>query len=173
MLKQSGFNMIELVIAMAVVAIAATIAIPAFGNMIGNAQTRTIAESFSRGLQIARLEAVKRNKPVKFSIDEANNHAWQVGCVTATAKCPAVITSSDKKEQSNANINIALTGASEATFTSLGTLSATAGQLSRINVTNTSVDSAYAKKLSVLLGVGGDARMCDQDVTDPNDPRKC
>ncbi len=61
---QRGFTIIELMIGIALLAVMATVAIPAFVGLVQNNQTITTANSFLDALSIARSEAVKRNQRV-------------------------------------------------------------------------------------------------------------
>ena len=64
---QRGFGLIEGLVTISVLAILAAVAIPSFQQMIVNGRTRTIAESFRAGADLARTEAMRRNMPVSFA----------------------------------------------------------------------------------------------------------
>jgi type IV fimbrial biogenesis protein FimT len=73
----SGFSLIELAIVLALIAILASLAMPAFSTFIANSRIRTAAEGMLNGLQIARAEAVRRNTFVDLQIG-ADNVSWTV-----------------------------------------------------------------------------------------------
>ena len=64
--RQEGFSIIELSVALTVVAVLLTLGVPSLSGYIQNARLGSAAKSFYTGLQIARAEAVKRNAEVEF-----------------------------------------------------------------------------------------------------------
>lgn len=173
--KQQGFTLIELMIALAVLAIILSVALPNLRIMIANTQIRSVAESVRNGLQLARTEAVKRNESVRFTLNA--DKSWQLGCVTIVAdvdgdgqaECPAVIMAKGVKEGGGGSVTVV--GAGQVTFTSLGTSAAIAGQLSQVNFTSTTTTGT--KPLRITLGTGGNARMCDPSIVTASDARAC
>lgn len=71
-LRGRGFTLIELVIAISIIAILALLGLPAFGVFLDNQKIRAAVESTFGGLQLARVEAVKRNTPVEFVMFDDN-----------------------------------------------------------------------------------------------------
>jgi type IV fimbrial biogenesis protein FimT len=81
--RQHGVTLIELAVVLAIVAILLSQAAPAFSAWIQNAQIRTAAESIQNGLQLARAEAIRRNRSVMFWLTSTANPPqadWLVGC---------------------------------------------------------------------------------------------
>jgi type IV fimbrial biogenesis protein FimT len=62
--KQSGFSLLELMVALAIVAILAAIAFPSFTTMISDNRMLTSAQDITNSLQFARSEAIKRGTAV-------------------------------------------------------------------------------------------------------------
>ncbi len=58
--RTKGFTLIELLVTLAVMAILATLAVPAFNRSIQNAKADTEISDLQRGLNYARLEAIDR-----------------------------------------------------------------------------------------------------------------
>lgn len=56
-----GFTLIELITAMSVIAILATVAIPAYSNMLASQRLASQSNTFLSALHFARSEAIKRN----------------------------------------------------------------------------------------------------------------
>lgn len=174
-----GFSMVELAVVMSVIAIVSTVAFPSFMGMIGNAQIRTVGESFRNGLQLARAEAVKRNQQIRFKINADNS--WEVGCVTVVGDtdgdgvedCPAIITKKAGKEGSSTKIEVTKIGSDNVVFNSFGTQAGIAGQLSQLDINNTSLSVSQVRKVTVTIPFGGSIRMCEPAITEPTDPRKC
>ncbi|MBU0752074.1 MAG: GspH/FimT family pseudopilin [Gammaproteobacteria bacterium] len=67
---RAGFSLIELLIAMAIMAALLSMGIPAFSGMLNNSKLRASAESFLAGVQLARTEAVRRNANVDFVLTD-------------------------------------------------------------------------------------------------------
>ncbi len=63
-----GFTLIEVMIAMAVMAIALALGLPNVSVWIQNTQLKTAAEGVVSGLQLARAEALRRNARVRFQL---------------------------------------------------------------------------------------------------------
>jgi len=82
---ENGFSLIELCVVLAIVAILYSQAAPAFSAWVQNAQIRTATESIQSGLQLARSEAIRRNRSVIFWLTSTANPAtadWLVGCAS-------------------------------------------------------------------------------------------
>lgn len=179
--RESGFTLIELMVTITILAIVLSAAFPSYRTFVANAQIRSTAESIRNGLQLARAEAIKRNAKIKFTIaNAANDSSWSVGCVTVVADldgdgvadCPAVIQSKTAREGSASTINLTKVGSNTLTFINLGTTDSTAGQLSRVNIDNTSIPASVSADLSVSIQTGGNARVCDPNAA-TTDPKYC
>lgn len=168
--SQAGFTLIELMVAISVLAILLSAAVPSFRQFVANTQIRSTAQSILNGLQTARAEAVKRNATVAFTLNISDT-SWAVGCPTATANCPTNIQSKPAKEGSSSSVTLAKTGTNTISFSNLGNATTTAGQLSRVDIDYTPA-SVY-KKLSITIGAGGNARLCDPSISVTSDPRFC
>ena len=62
--RVTGLTLIELIIALAIVAILAARALPAFADFYERAETRVVTNRLIRFLHYARINAIKHNKPV-------------------------------------------------------------------------------------------------------------
>jgi type IV fimbrial biogenesis protein FimT len=65
---QRGFSVIELMIGVALLAFLLFLGVPAFSNFLMNTKVKNAAENIQTGLQLARVEAVRRNTNVRFSL---------------------------------------------------------------------------------------------------------
>lgn len=171
MMQVRGFTLIELVVTIVVLMAVSMLAIPAFQSSIGNSQIRTVAESIKNGLQQARVEAIKRNSKIKFTLQ--TNSAWQFGCEVVTPNCPADISKKNATEGSSADIAVTADKYT-AVFTSFGTRDPSLLEgLSRVDITHSQIASGERRALRVLLAAGGYTRICDPAVAIVGDARTC
>jgi len=193
--RQRGVSIIELMVGVTITSLLLAMGIPAFTAWIQNSQNRAAAESILNGLQVARVEAVKRNTPVRFDLTDGSGLVvWNVGCVNVTATCPASIVSrSSENATANARVGISTTtipspvptghfgtaiaaGAgleAGVTFNGLGRIPGEnlGFDVTRIDVTNAS--AAAARRYVIFITTGGQIRMCDPALNFSNNPQGC
>jgi type IV fimbrial biogenesis protein FimT len=76
---EGGFTLIELMITVAVVAVFAGLAGPAFREMIASQRTRSATSALTESLWLARSEAVKRNADdVTFTVNNGTGSSWTI-----------------------------------------------------------------------------------------------
>jgi type IV fimbrial biogenesis protein FimT len=193
MRSQSGFNMIELMVGMAIVAIVLFVGVPSMGTWLQTSQIRNAAESIQGGLQLARAEAVGRNTNVQFSLTSvaAGGTAsdWRVDCVAAPPACPAVTLIQQRfatEGSPNAQVTLDPTSSPLAvpgtvTFNSLGRMVIPAAPPTseyRFIVTNPTGGTCAAvggnmRCLGIGVSSGGLVRMCDPAFPPGTNPRAC
>ncbi|MFH2135737.1 MAG: GspH/FimT family pseudopilin [Pseudomonadota bacterium] len=81
--SQLGMTLVEIMVAIAVVALLFAAAAPNFSSWMQNTRIRNVAESIQSGLHIAKSEAVHRNATTKFISCDASS--WAVLASSATA----------------------------------------------------------------------------------------
>ncbi len=179
--RQCGFNLVEMVVAIAILAILAAVAVPSFTQMIQNSRIRTAAESIQNGLQVARAEAVKRNSRVKFQLNA--DSGWIV-CVVASAGDNCVndpenedyIQGRSTAEGSTADVTATVIPAGNTTvvFTGLGLVDLNVPRFERVDVdmSPSVMSPADSRDLRILFGAGGSIRMCNPNLGG-EDPRAC
>ena len=165
--KSAGFTLLELMIAVVVVGILATIALPSFREFIERSNVRSSAESVLNALQLARAEAVRRNEQITFTLGSGTGAtSWQVADSAGT-----VIQQSRSSGEGSAVVTATLTPAAATTlvFNGFGRVVG-AGGLSTI------VFGSAGTSLTVQVEIqapGGLIRMCNPGVTAAGDPRRC
>lgn len=159
-------------IAVLVVGILATIALPSFREFIERSNVRSSAESVLNALQLARAEAVRRNERITFTLGSGTGAtSWQVADSAGT-----VIQQSRSSGEGSARVTAALTPASATTlvFNGFGRVVGTTG-LTKIVFSSASTSLTVQIEIPQIDGkpAGGQIRMCDPGVTTAGDPRRC
>ncbi|PJB43321.1 MAG: pilus assembly protein FimT, partial [Comamonadaceae bacterium CG_4_9_14_3_um_filter_60_33] len=185
---QKGVTLIETMIGIVLLGMLVTMAAPSYSTLIRNNQIRTTAEAILNGLQLARMEAVKRNTLVRFQLVSdltnscalsASGNSWVVSRDVATGKCasapsdttaPGVIQAWSASQGSAAtSVSASLTGGTDASvvFDGYGTVSAVTlgSSISQVNVSITGASAGQFRDLRILVSPGGRVFMCDPAVT--------
>lgn len=171
--KNQGFSLLELMIGLAIIAILLMAGLPSYGTWMQNLQIRNAAEAVHDGLQFARSEAVRANTSIALTLGTAT--AWTVSVVSS-----GEILQSRSEKDGSANVTVAATpgGATTVTFNGFGRVvanndgSASLTQLD-YDVPTTVLPAAESRNLRVTIGSGGTMRLCDPNISDTADPRKC
>jgi type IV fimbrial biogenesis protein FimT len=171
--KQSGFSLVELMVAIAVMSILLAIALPSFRSMIQNSKVRNAAESVANGLQKARAEAVARNTNVTFVLgaDAAGTYtSWTVNVVSTAT----VIESRNGNEGSDSvTRSVSPANATTVTFNSFGGVIANADASAQLAAVKLSAVNG-SKDLGITIGAGGNTKMCDTTLSlSDSNPRAC
>jgi type IV fimbrial biogenesis protein FimT len=184
---QRGVSLIEIAVVLTVLAILVSQAVPSFAAWIRNTQIRSATESLQNGLQLARAEAIRRNRSVQFTLDNVPASSWTIGCATpidnGTANvedagdCPAVIQQRVSAGEGTDGAQLAAmpTAARTVTFDSIGRVVTNVGgtpTLTQVDATDPALASDRARPLRLTVGAGGDVRMCDPALPS-SDPRRC
>ena len=194
-----GFTLIELAVTFMVLGLLIVAAGPSIGTWIGNTQVRGTATSIQNGLNRARAEAVRLNRPVRFSLVALADSAvldnscalsavgtsWVVSVNDPTSLCAAAVSDTvaplivDKAAGGVGGKNVVVsalqadgaTAANTVTFNPFGRV-IDAAPIERIDVDNQISGGDY-RALRIVIGSGGTVRMCDVKVVSATDPRKC
>ena len=173
---QRGAGLIEGLVTISVLAILAAVAIPSFQQMIVNGRTRTIAESFRAGADLARTEAMRRNMPVSFAAVSSDT-----GCSASTTGKSWVVFLGSTCDNNATVVQRFVAGGSEAGVTVSATRSTltfngigmtTGGNTATVTFSNNLPDS-QRRRLQLNVSAGGQTRLCDPGVTTSGDPRAC
>jgi type IV fimbrial biogenesis protein FimT len=163
MLTRRGFTLLELMAAIAVLAVAISLAAPSAVQMIAKRKVQEAAQSILDGLTQARTEALRRNAPVRFTL-RSDGIGWTVTHVSSGD------TLRSHSSGDWANLQLTSAGAvNSVTFMPTGLLEGGV-QLSQLDVS--SATSTAAQRRINVFG-GGLIRMCDPTVATSDDPRRC
>lgn len=80
--RENGFTLIELIVALAVLAVLTALAVPSFRETMQNNRLVTRSNDIVTALNLARSEAIKRGEVVNVSANGAN---WNSGILVRTA----------------------------------------------------------------------------------------
>ena len=169
----AGMSLIELLIGLVIIGVLLALGVPSFTAWLQNAQVRNAAESILNGLQLARANAVQRNKSVTFTMNGPDS-SWSVTINSPSALEPATVQSRSAAE-GTPNTVIATTSPT-ITFDGLGKTNLLAA--ATIQVTNPTggacgTGSGNMRCLNLTVAVGGQIKMCDPQVSAAGDSRKC
>lgn len=196
---QRGFNLIEAIVVMALLAFLAATAGPSMVDWIKSVRVRNLAETTLAGLQKARGEALKRNKPVTFwlvtpttttspdstcALSSASG-AWVVSLDDPTSHCdtapsptaaPRIVEvygpgSAGGSVTVSALASDTTTAATSVSFDGYGQVVRTGTPIALINFQHATAGAA-ARLLRVEISTNGSIRMCDRAAVAP-DPRTC
>lgn len=195
---QRGFTLIEMMIALAIVAMVLFVGVPAFTIFLQNQQIKNAAQTVMIGLSSARAESIRRNAAVRFQFVSnltagctlaTNSLAWVVSLADPSSACDATPGDTaapqivEKRSATEGTRNVTVVAdATTATFSGLGRL--TGAGITQIDFSNSTgtcehVDlvNGTMRCLRVMISAGGEARMCDPKVAVPVppaiDPRAC
>ena len=189
---QRGFSMIEVVITIAIMGILMATAMPSVGNWLRNSRVRNTAESIQNGLQRARMEAIRLNRPVSFSLVSdltnsctlaSSSGSWVVSQSAPTSHCgdapsttiaPMLVASGLMADGGGGTTvdarNAAATAATSVTFNGFGQV-ATTSSTTAIRTIDVTATGAMPRRVEISLG--GIGRLCDPGVTTTGDTRAC
>lgn len=195
----NGFTLVEMMIAVAILAILLGLAAPGFQTLIQNTSIRATAESIQAGLQLARAEALRRNARVSFwlvtgidaaCVRSAAGTSWVVSVDDPAGACqagasvivaPRIVQTRLGSDGSSGVSLAATTGAAAPvassciTFNGLGTVESVcpggSAPIGRISIVSASSPDT-TRDLQIRVAAGGSIRMCDPEVSS-TDPSYC
>ena len=185
---QRGFNLIEIMIAIAVLGIFMAIGLPAIGDWVQNRQVPLLAESIASGIRQAQSEAVQRNAQVDLVLTTSDvtnptnpsTATLAAGGLTKTDITPNWMIrvagdttaagflqgkmgrdgSENARFAGPAGVRFSPLGRVAASIASNGTTTVPAGNLV-FQIVNPSVQCGLATQRCVYVSTGGAVRVCD------------
>lgn len=194
-----GFSIVEMMIAIVIAALLLFIGLPNMALWLNNTRVRTAGETLLTGLNLARVEAVRRNATVRFQLVNdltsacalsTSGTSWVVSLADPAGACnadpsdvnaPQIIQKKSGAEGTSAVV-LTASGAATVHFNGLGRVTSPGGvaNMTNIEITNPAgvcqhVDAVNGtiRCLRIRISTGGEVKMCDPAVTDATDPRIC
>jgi type IV fimbrial biogenesis protein FimT len=180
MARLSGFTLIEMMVTITLMSVLTMLAMPSFTTWIANNKVRTVSDSLQNGLRFAQSEALRRSRPIVFSLTNstapqtsltaaANGSNWSINVSKSNLDANNVFVQAGVLPDVAASVQIA--GPAAVCFNSMGRLVANtdtgvsgascntsaASTVFTYDITLTGAD----RPLRVLVGLGGQVRMCD------------
>jgi type IV fimbrial biogenesis protein FimT len=200
-MRQRGFSIIEIAVTLVVLGMVLASAVPSMSAWVRNARLRNQSESVLSGLQMARNEALRRNRPVSFylvnqpsgsalsnqCVVSATGGSWVVSVRSPDGACAATPTLSSTNAENPLIVTSRLgtDGAQGVSVSAVDTDLSTAASsitfdalgrrsagIARITINYASAQS-NDRPMRVDIGPSGNVRACDPTITSTDDPRRC
>jgi type IV fimbrial biogenesis protein FimT len=176
--RAAGFTLIEMMVTITLMSILMMLAMPSFTTWVANNKVRTVSDSLQNGLRFAQSEALRRSRPMVFSL--TNSAAPQSGLTAVNNGSNwSIHVSKSSLEVSSAFVQagvlpdvasgVSITGFAAICFNAMGRLAANTD--TGVNGASCNTDSSVFvykidavganRPLQVLVGLGGRVRMCD------------
>lgn len=179
---QAGFTLVELMIAITVLSVLISLAIPNYKTWIANSRVRTTAEAMQNGLMLAKAQALSRNakvqlvltstSPVIANVDSVTattaGSGWMARVYQATTYTAADFIQGRSVAEGGLNTTVAA-GQATFVFTGVGGLSPVPVADIAINVSGAGSD----RPLRIVVSKGGAIRMCDPSAALTTSPMRC
>ncbi|MGY3893121.1 GspH/FimT family pseudopilin [Aeromonas enterica] len=87
--RSAGFTLIELMVALALVALLLTVAIPSYQSLRQDQMVKAATQAVYTDVMLLKSEALKRNKPITFKIFNAGHANWcyRIAIDTSCSSC--------------------------------------------------------------------------------------
>jgi len=192
--KAAGFTLIEVMVTISILGLLLLAVAPNVAATVQDTRARGVAETLLQGLSKARIEAIKHNRKVTFSlVDQVGDGcalsptsgAWVVSMDNPQGRCgqsastetaPRIIQTFGLKELSRGVViqgmaSGAAPATAGATFNAFGQLELAPGMLMRIDVRHAGPSS---RLFSIEVSPAGGIRLCDRALEiGGGDPRAC
>jgi type IV fimbrial biogenesis protein FimT len=197
-----GFTLVELMITLVILGILMSIGTQFYREWSIRTNIRVTTESLVSGIVSARNFALQRNERTLFSMTsnvaancalDNTSGSWVISLDAPEGQCNATPSDiaaprilqlrSGRESRGDVVINArnaANAAANQITFTGLGRVQAMGtNPIATINVSYAAnagtcqADGGNIRCLRILIGPGGEARVCDPAVAAANDPRAC
>ncbi|MBY0266064.1 MAG: GspH/FimT family pseudopilin [Burkholderiales bacterium] len=198
---QRGVSIVEIVIALGIMALLLALGVPQYATFLNNARIRATTDNLTAGLNLARSEAVKRNARVEFVMTDEEPIASLVNTLPASTSgmnwvvrewVPASGTFTfiegksglESSGRDEATPIVIASSSADATYAGIvsfnGFGAASVTRPLQFQISNPSGGACAAaptpgpmRCLNIIVSPGGQVRQCDPRVTAAGDTRAC
>lgn len=154
-MRQHGLTLIELMMALAMLAIVGSLALPSFGSLLGRTRLKSTAETLASDIAEARREAVTKGFALHIEFERRHDWCWGVATISGCA-CGSAQPCQLKTEHAADHAGIELVDAHNAHLDPNGVA---------LSGGDAEFQAAHGERLRVALGALGHTRICA-----PRDP---
>lgn len=175
----SGFTLIELMVTIVLLSVLAMLAMPSFTTWINNNKVRTVSDSLQNGLRFAQAEALRRSRPMVFSLTDspapqtsltavANGSGWSINVSKSSLDAKSAFVQAGVLSDVASGVQIS--GPAAVCFNAMGRVvanpdtdvnGANCGTPGPLQTYDVSLSPGADRPLRVLVALGGQVRMCD------------
>jgi type IV fimbrial biogenesis protein FimT len=176
--RAAGFTLIEMMVTITLMSILTMLAMPSFTTWVANNKVRTVSDSLQNGLRFAQSEALRRSRPMVFSLTSSaapdkslsavdNGGNWSINVSKSSLDAGSVFVQAGVL--SDVASGVSITGGAAICFNAMGRLAANTD--TGVNGASCNTDASVFvyridaigadRPLQVLVGLGGQVRMCD------------
>ena len=174
----TGFNLVELMVALALLGFLLLLGLPAFTTMVSNTRIRTVADALQNGLRLARSEALRLNQATVFVLTDGTpalnvapagtGRNWWVQTIPRAGGDAASPVPNGSGALTDVASGISITGPAVVCFNANGRISAVAAPIatsssacSALPLQKYDIGNGLDRPLRVEVSVGGLVHMCD------------
>ncbi|WP_457443067.1 pilus assembly FimT family protein [Roseateles sp. P5_E4] len=182
--RGSGFSLIELLVAVSVLAILTAVAMPNFMTWIRNSRVRTVADALQSGLRLAQGEAQRRTHTVVFFLTNsktcdtaataaAGGSYWQArtvpnalltGDAAEAVQCGVLTDVSSGVNLTSSKTALCFGGdGRQATVTNPASVGVDCTAAAASYDVTSATSNAENRRLRLTVSLAGSVRMCDRD----------
>ncbi|EHR70193.1 prepilin-type N-terminal cleavage/methylation domain-containing protein [Burkholderiales bacterium JOSHI_001] len=113
--RSRGFTLLELMLAVTLVGVLASMALPSFGSAVSRQRLKTVSQTLAVDMAEARHEAVRSGRPLKLVVREGRDWCWAI-TDRADADCHQSVSGAFRQARAVDHPGLNLLQATGATF---------------------------------------------------------